>query len=152
MFCAVHYFNGKGWPWVPFVFLATRALMAHGQIISYQDPQVLLLRAVFQQVSPQSVQGVFLPQVRDSAFVSAEFQKALLCQSLQPVKVLLKGCTVPWGISPLCVISELAEEESAPSSKQLVKEPNDTEPRMGPWWAPPVRGHQLYLLYAKDPE
>ncbi|KAJ7396420.1 hypothetical protein BTVI_145394 [Pitangus sulphuratus] len=70
------------------------------------------------------------------AFALVEFQTVPPCPCCKPVKVLLKGCTALWGIShssQLCVIGELAEEASAPSSKSLMNKLNNTGPSIDPW-------------------
>ncbi|KAF4794877.1 hypothetical protein TURU_097864 [Turdus rufiventris] len=77
-------------PRIPMAFLATRALLAHGQLVLYQDIQVFLCRATyFQQNNPQPVlvHGAILFQVQNSAFTFVEFQMLLVCPSLQAVKV-----------------------------------------------------------------
>lgn len=69
--------------------------------------------------------GLFIPQVQEPAFAFLEFQTAPLCPSLQTAKNFLKGCTVLWSIShafQVCVLSKLASQASAPSSKPLMNE------------------------------
>ncbi|RMC07054.1 hypothetical protein DUI87_16508 [Hirundo rustica rustica] len=63
----------------------------------------------------------------------------LLCPSLQPVEVLLKGCTALWDIghsSQLYVISKIAEETSAPSPKSVMNKFNNSGPSIEHWGTP----------------
>ncbi|KAJ7398184.1 Transient receptor potential cation channel subfamily M member 5 [Pitangus sulphuratus] len=110
---------------IPLAFLATRTTAGSRAACRPPGPPGSCPQSCFQQVSPQPllVPGVILSQVQDPALAFAAFQTVLLCLSLQPVKVLLKGCTALLGIShssQLCDSSKLAEEASAPSPKSLV--------------------------------
>lgn len=60
--------------------------------IVQQNPQLLLLRAAFQKVSPQPamVHRVISLQVQNPAFAFVELQRVPLCPALQP-KLRIKG-------------------------------------------------------------
>lgn len=93
----------------------------------HQNPQLLLCRAAFWQAIPSLYWGMplFIPQVQEPAFPFLEFQTAFLCPSLQTAKNFLQGCTVLWSIShsfQVCILSKLAAEASAPSSKPLMNQ------------------------------
>ena len=59
-------------------------LLAYGQPVVYQDTQVPLRRAAFQQVCPKPVlmHGVVPPQVQDPALALVEFHTAVLLSSM----------------------------------------------------------------------
>ncbi|RMC07043.1 hypothetical protein DUI87_16496 [Hirundo rustica rustica] len=83
---------------------------------------------------------------QDPAFAFVELQAVLLCPSLQPVEVLLKGCTALWDIghsSQLYVIRKIAEETSAPSPKSLMNKFNNSGPSIEHWGTPVLTGIQL---------
>ncbi|XP_050567062.1 uncharacterized protein LOC118250829 [Cygnus atratus] len=89
-------------------------LLAHGQPVVHQDPQVLLLRAPLQQVIPQPVLicPVVPSQVQDSTLALIKPHLVSSCPSLQLVQVLLNGRAAFWHIghsSQLCIIGVLAE-------------------------------------------
>lgn len=117
-------------------FLATRTPLAHGPG-STRTPSPSP-QSCFPTGCPQPVQvhGVVLPQMLDPAFTLAEFHTFLLCPSLQPVTILLKGCTAFQGIShssQLGVVTELAEAASASSSKSLMHKLNNSGHSTDPW-------------------
>ncbi|TRZ13307.1 hypothetical protein HGM15179_013797 [Zosterops borbonicus] len=94
--------------WATIGFLGQRALLAHGQLAVHQEPQVLLHRAAFEQA----------------------------------IKVLLKDpfrSTALWDVghsSQIYVISKIAEEASAPSSKPSMNKFNNSGPSIEHWGSP----------------
>jgi len=68
-------------------------LLAHGQLVVHQDPQVTFCKVTFQLVS---MPGVIHPLVKDFAFTMTEHHKVTVGPFLQLVEVSLNESTDIW--------------------------------------------------------